>query len=476
MTAPAAQAPPAAVDPRVPPPVPDEEEKRRGLVQMQRRATGLLVLAAVVFVAARLLEARHPWLGYLRAFAEAAMVGGLADWFAVTALFRHPLGVPIPHTAIVPARKDRIGRSLGRFVTQNFLSREVVGDKLARAGVGERVGRFLADPARARLVARQVAAGLHGAADVLRDEDVQAFVERGLVARARRVQVAPLVGRAIGLLTAGGRHQELLDEALRLAARAVANHEAYIRERIAAEAPWWVPGAVEDRIHERVVAALEQTLADVRADPAHPLRARFDQAAYEFAERLRTSPEAIARAEAIKEELLAHPAVREYAASVWGDVKAALARHAGRVLPAPAPAAASPADTPGADTLDVEAPDAGTSAADLPPADAPAADAPTAVERGLVRVGQTLLADPALTAKVDGWVREAVLFAVEQYRDEAGHLIESTVAAWDPAATSQRIEVQIGRDLQFIRINGTLVGGLVGLALYAIGQLADAVH
>ena len=444
--------PVAAHDPRVPPPVPDEEEKQRALAEMKRRASALLVLAALVFVAARLYEARVPGLGYLRAFAEAAMVGGLADWFAVTALFRHPLGIPIPHTAIVPSRKDRIGRSLGRFVQQNFLSPEVVGAKLAGARVGERLGRFLADPAKARLVARQVAAGLHGAAEVLRDEDVQQFVERGLVARARRVQVAPLVGRALGLLTAGGRHQELLDAGLRLATRAVAEHETMIRERIAAEAPWWVPGAVEDKIHEKVVSGVEATLAEVSADPEHPLRARFDQAVQEFAERLRTSPEAIARAEAIKEELLAHPAVREYAASVWADVKAALARAAGRL--------ADPAQAAGTDG-------AGEG-------DAVTEVAPTAVERGLVGLGNALLADPALTAKVDGWVTDAVVFAIEQYRDEAARFIEATVAAWDPAVTSQRIETQIGRDLQFIRINGTLVGGLVGLLLYAAGQLVDA--
>jgi uncharacterized membrane-anchored protein YjiN (DUF445 family) len=240
----------------------------------------------------------------------------------------------------------------------------------------------------------------------------------------------------------------------------VAEHEMYIRERIAAEAPWWVPGAVEDKIHEKVVASVEHTLAEVSEDPAHPLRARFDQAVQEFAERLRTSPDTIARAEALKEELLAHPAVREYAGSVWTDVKAALARHAGRALP--------PAEGVAAGAM----PDADPDAADADSSGAP--DAPTAVERGLVGVGQALLADPALTAKVDGWVREAVLFAIDQYRAEAAQFIETTVAGWDPAVTSDRIEVQIGRDLQFIRINGTLVGGLVGLLLYAAGEVVRA--
>jgi uncharacterized membrane-anchored protein YjiN (DUF445 family) len=423
----------------VPPPIADEAEKQQALERMQRRATGLLIAAGVLFLVARWFESRHAWLGYVRAFAEAAMVGGLADWFAVTALFRRPLGLPIPHTAIVPTRKDRIGRSLGLFVQRNFLSPEVVGAKLRAAKVGEKAARWLAEPRHARMVARQVATGLSGAAEVLRDEDVQGFVERSLVSRARRVQVAPVIGRALTLLTAGGRHQELLDEALRLASRLVSENEELIRDRIAAEAPWWMPGAVEDRIHEKVVAAVERTLQDVAANPEHELRERFDEAVRGFAERLRTRPETIARAEAIKEDMLAHPAVRDYAATVWSDVKSALGRYA---------------------TADVEAAEDGQGAL-------------AAVERGLVSLGNAILADPALTAKVDAWVLDAALFAVEQYRSEVSALIESTVAGWDPDVTSRRIEIQIGRDLQFIRINGTLVGGLVGLVLYTVGRLME---
>ena len=417
-------------DPSAPPPIADEAEKAAALRTMQRRATGLLVAAAGTFVVAGLYQGRVPALGYVRAFAEAAMVGGLADWFAVTALFRHPLGLKIPHTAIVPTRKDRIGRSLGRFVQQNFLSREVIARKLAAARPGERAARWLADPAHARSVARQVASALHGGASVLKDDDVQAVVTRTIVARAERIQVAPLLGRVLALLTADGRHQELFDQALRIAARFLDENEAIIRDRIAAEAPWWVPGAVEDKIHDRVVSGVERTLEQVSADPTHPLRARFDDAVQTLVEKLRTSPETIARAEAIKHDVLAHPAVREYAGSLWTDLKAALARYA----------------------------EGGDDAA------------PAAVERGLVSLGEAVLRDPALTAKVDGFITDAVLAIVEQYRSEVSALIETTVAAWDPNETSRRIEVQIGRDLQFIRINGTLVGGLVGLALYAVGK------
>src|SRR5215217_5937032 len=192
-----------------------------GAQGMKVVATGLLVLMAAVFFAARVFQPLYPGLGYVRAFAEAAMVGGLADWFAVTALFRHPLGIPIPHTAIVPARKDRIGRSLGLFVERNFLSREVVGTKLRAARVGERIGGWIAQPQNARQVARQVATALHGGASVLRDEDIEGALERGIVSRARRTQVAPLLGKVVSLMTADGRHQELLDEALKLAARFV---------------------------------------------------------------------------------------------------------------------------------------------------------------------------------------------------------------------------------------------------------------
>jgi uncharacterized membrane-anchored protein YjiN (DUF445 family) len=349
----------------------------------------------------------------------------------VTALFRHPLGLKIPHTAIVPRRKDRIGRSLGNFVQKNFLSREVVAVKLTGMQVGARIAGWLAQPEHARRVARQVAASLSGAAAVLRDEDVQEFVERSLVTRARKVQVAPLLGRVLGLMTADNRHQELLDEVLRLAARFVSQNEEMIRDRIAAEAPWWMPGAVEDKIHEKVVGGVDRTLHEVSGDPNHPLRARFDDAVKRFAERLRTSPETIARAEGIKEDMLSHPAVREYAGSLWSDVKEKLARFA---------------------------------------SEGDEATALAAVERGLVSLGNAVLADPALLAKVDAWITDAVLFAVEQYRSEVAHLIEQTVAGWDPDATSRRIEIQIGRDLQFIRINGTVVGGLVGLLLYTIGK------
>lgn len=409
----------------------DEEEWRaRRLARMKRNATGLLIGFGVVFIVARLLEHTWPWLGFVRATAEAAVVGGLADWFAVTALFRHPMGLPIPHTAIIPLRKDRIGRSLGRFVQTNFLTREVVEARVGGMRPGERLARWLAEPANSRLMSRHFAAAMSGAAHVLRDEDVRGLIERGLASRARAIQVAPALGNILAILTADGRHQELLDEALRLAARSVAENEQLIRRRIAEESPWWVPELVEDRLHEKIVEGIERTLAEVSRDPAHPLRARFDEALANFIEQLRTSPEAIARAEAMKEEALAHPALREFSASLWADIKDAIARRAATG----------------------ERPE------------------PDAFERGLVALAETMLSDPRLLDTLDRWIVDSLIYAVDQYRHEVAHLIEHTVAQWDPDVTSQRIELQIGRDLQFIRINGTLVGGLVGLTLYTASR------
>ena len=414
-----------------PPQLADEEEKRVQLERMKRRASGLLVLAAAIYVVARYFEERHPWLGYVRATAEAGMVGGIADWFAVTALFRHPLGIPIPHTAIVPNRKDRIGRSLGRFVQNNFLSRDVIVAKLRSIGASGRIAEWLSRPESAQTLSRHAAAVLQGAVQVLRDEDVQELIDQSIVARVRRTQVAPLMGSVLATVTADNRHQELLDAALRLFARLVEENRETIRAKIGEETPWWFPTAVDDRIHDKVVSRLQANLRAVSTDPDHPLRARFNEAMDEFIERLKSSPEMIEKGEALKEEVLRHPAVRSYSASLWGEMKGALTR--------------------------------GSADADSP--------LRQRAERAITAFGESLREDPELLEKIEGWLETAALYVVEQYRHEVAELISSTVQAWPADDTSRKIELQIGKDLQFIRINGTLVGGLAGLLIYAFSQL-----
>ncbi len=410
---------------------PDDAVRQAELDRMRRRATGLLALAAAIFAGALALEGRWPWMGFVRATAEASLVGGLADWFAVTALFRHPLGLPIPHTAIVATRKDRIGRVLGNFVQSHFLTREVIAAKVREVRPAERAARWLADVAHSRRIAQQVASGVARTLDSLSDDEVRALVQQGLVAQLRATRVAPVLGRALSLVLAGDRHQELLDEAVRLAARAVHDNRDRIREQVKAESPWWVPGVVDDLLYQRIVEAIERMLTGIGADPHHPLRGAFDTALRDFIDRLEHSPDVIARAEVLKEEWLADPAVAELAGRLWGTTREGVTRFATRADGA----------------------------------------APGPLERGISAFGTALVANQAMLDELNDVVLEITVNLVEQYRQEIGDFIAQTVAGWDPAATSRRFELAVGRDLQFVRINGTLVGGLVGLAIYTLARL-----
>lgn len=418
--------------PPQPAPVPDEVERQRRLDQMKARASGMLVVATIIFFATRLLEPRYPWLGFLRAMAEAAMVGGLADWFAVTALFRHPLGIPIPHTAIIPARKDRVARTLGAFVQHNFLTREVIEGRLRTLRVGERLASWIAQPANARTIARQAAAALAAGAQVLKDEDVQELIDHSLEQRIRNTQIAPIAGKLLSVVTEDNRHQELLDEAIALIARSVEQNHDLIRDRVQRESPWWVPTAVDEKIFQKIVTSIEKTLVEIRDDPVHPLRERFDQALRTFIQNLEHSPQTVARAEALKAEFLDAEAVRRFSASLWVDAKAALLRFAERA--------------------EETSKEGGT------------------IERALTTFGEAVLADPALVQRVDDFITDIAAFLVERYQHDIADLITQTVKNWDADVTTRRIELAIGRDLQFIRINGTLVGALAGLLIYVISK------
>ncbi|HEU4561126.1 MAG TPA: DUF445 domain-containing protein [Longimicrobium sp.] len=412
-------------------PIKDEELKRQQLETMKFRATGLLVVACAVYIVARILETRWPWMGYVRATAEASMVGGLADWFAVTALFRYPMGLKIPHTAIIPNRKERIGRSLGNFVQNNFLSPAVIRVRLQKASIAHKLADWLAQPEHGEMVGRHAAAMVSGIVQVLKDEEVQELIESSVAKRVRSTQVAPLMGKALSLMTHNNRHQELLDSALRLVGRLVEENREGLRQKIRDELPWWVPSPIDEKIYQKIVTGIEHTLEEVAINPEHPLRHRYNEAMLEFVEKLRTSPDMIEKGEHLKEDLLQHPAVRGYSASLWGDLKASLLKHA--------------AD--------------------------PGSEFRRRIAHTVTRFADSMRHDPELMEKVDGWIESAVLYIVEQYRGEVAELISSTVSAWDPEDTTRKIELQIGKDLQFIRINGTLVGGLAGLLIYTLSQL-----
>ena len=410
---------------------PDDTERQVRLDAMKRRATGLLALAAGIFAVATALESRWPWVGYVRATAEASLVGGLADWFAVTALFRHPLGIPIPHTAIVATRKERIGRVLADFVQSHFLSRDVVAAKVRSIHPAERLARWLSQVENTRQIAQQVASGVAKTLETLPEDEVGTLVRQGVTAQLKAVRAAPALGQTLSLVLAGNRHQELLNEAVRLAAEAVHDNRELIREQVRSESPWWVPGVVDDLLYQRIVTAFETMLRSIGSDPHHPIRATFDAALRDFVDRLEHSPEAAARAEEIKDAWLADPAVGELSARLWETTRGAVGRYATR--------------SEGA--------------------------APGPLESGIAAFGAAMAANERLLGQVNDLVTDLVASVVEQYRSEIGDFIAQTVAGWDPAATSRRFELAVGRDLQFVRINGTLVGGLVGLGIYTVARL-----
>jgi len=411
--------------------MPADLERRTALRKMKFFATGLLVLATVAFLVFRSLEDTHGWAGYVRAFAEAAMVGALADWFAVTALFRHPLGLPIPHTAIIPNRKDQIGRSLGEFVQTNFLTREVLNERLSGAHVGKRLGDWLADKENSVKAGEAASDALRGSLEILDDRDVSSALETLVERRVRATPIAPLMGKAIDLAVEGGHHQRLLDAVLTGLRSFLDDNRATFRARLDQESPWWIPDAIDDRLFTKIYNAVHSFLADVGSDPDHEVRKSIEVRVVAFAQRLRDDPQLLAKGEELKTELLAHPDVRAWLGSLWAEMK----RNTISAL------------------------------------DDPASELRQRIDRSVANLGRRLANDDQLQAKVDDWVARAAGHIVDHYRGEVAELISGTVAKWDAKATSERIELQVGRDLQFIRINGTIVGGLAGLVIYSVSQL-----
>jgi uncharacterized membrane-anchored protein YjiN (DUF445 family) len=404
--------------------------RAEALRRMKLIATGLLLAAAGVFVVARVNEG-PTWVGYVEAFAEAAMVGALADWFAVTALFRHPLGIPIPHTAIIPRRKDEIGRSLGAFVENEFLTHDVLGARLAHAEIGRRIGVWLTEDDHARRASDALADVVRGTLEVLDDREVQAGLERVVEDRVRATPAAPLVGRSIELAVEGGHHQRLLDAVMAGLDNFLEDNRRTFRARLEQESPWWIPESIDDRIFDKITRAAHKFIADVRADPDHEVRRTVDARLAVFASRLSTDPQLLAQGEALKDELLAHPDVREWLASLWSEAKKAML--------------AATAD--------------------------PDSELHRRMTSSLRQLGHRLAEDAELQRKVDDWVMRAVVYVVDHYRHEVADLIATTVERWDGEFTARKLELQVGRDLQFIRINGTVVGGLAGVGIHAAAQL-----
>ena len=404
-----------------------------GAAGMKAAATGLLVVMALLFVAARLAEQTYPAASWLKAFAEAAMVGGLADWFAVTALFRHPLGLPIPHTAIIPRNKDRIGEALATFLKENFLIVPVVARRMRNIDLAGAAGRFLQAPQGQETRIRRGASRLIGdLAESLDDERLGGLVKGAVSSRLKAMEVSPLLGHALASAINEERHVPLLEAAIRFMARALDANEPLIRDIVHKRANWVLKLAgIDSRIADSVVDGLRKLTAEMGTDPDHPVRVKVEAALVQLANDLQTNADTRARVEAMKDELLANRSVGLWIDTMWQKGRAAI-----------------------------------ISAARNP-------DAAMAGKMGevLKAMGQSLESDPRMRRSINQFARRAVAGMAASYGGSIVKLVSETVRGWDARTVTDRLEAAVGRDLQYIRINGTLVGGSVGLLLHLIDRI-----
>jgi uncharacterized membrane-anchored protein YjiN (DUF445 family) len=404
------------------------DHQRRALRRNRIFATGLLLAAVAVFFATHIPPQPGFWLLMLRAGAEAAVVGGLADWFAVTALFRHPLGVPIPHTAIIPRSKDRIGEGLGDFVERNFLAADIIAAKLRDLELARRIATWLAEPANARRAAGQIAAAMPYAIGSLGDPALREFVARSFGEQLREMDLAPAAGRILAIFVGSSQYDSLVDRILDAAQATLTSNAERIYTIVDERSRWWVPTRVNRHIATALLEGIAELLDELRQPESEP-RERLRRSIADLAANLLASPEHRRRFNAAKDRLLEHPDVQAWLASIWDELR--------RIF------------------LD-----------DLA---APTSRTREAIYAGLLSLGRALISDRDMQARLDGAI-EHVALAVVPWRGQIGALIAEVVRGWDARTVAQRLELAIGSDLQYIRMNGTLVGALVGCVLYLIAH------
>jgi uncharacterized membrane-anchored protein YjiN (DUF445 family) len=394
---------------------------------MRLLATALLALMSAIFVATYVTKYQWTWLAYLRAFAEAGMIGACADWFAVVALFRHPLGLPIPHTAIVPHNKERIGGAIGRFIFNNFLSPKVLTAKIREIDPAAWAARWLSDPANANRVARRVTTALPQIVRALPRDDINAFLARAARSGIEAIPVAPLASKVLSVLWAQGETQALVERAITIAARVLTDNRDRIKVTVTQKSSRFIPKWVDAIVADKIVSGLTQLLDEMR-DPAHPWRAELGVAVDKLIDDLATEPEMYARGEAFKAEILHNPVVLQQVNKLWTEIGARFDAHSDSYIN----------------------------------------QISDGVEQALAALGQRMASDERIHAAINGSVRIAALRIIAPRRAEIGAFITQVVERWDTETLVNRIELQVGRDLQYIRINGTVVGGLVGLIIFTV--------
>ena len=396
-------------------------------------ATGMLVAMALLFILARTTAHIHPAIGFVQAFAEAAMVGGLADWFAVTALFRHPLGLPVPHTAIIPRNKDRIGDTLAIFLRDNFLTPAVVARRMRTMDVAAAAGRFLASPSggdgRLREGASRLIADILEALD---QERLGGMVKGAIGQRLRAINMGPLIGQAIEAAMRDGRHAPVMDSMVQWADRALEANEHLIRQMVqerAGKVLRWT--GLDENLANAILNGLRKMLSEMAEDPGHPLRLKAEEGMAKLAIDLQYDMDMQAKVAKIRDEIVDNPAMQRWIDGMWEQARAGLLR----AVRDPGKAMAG------------------------------------RLGEALQQLGGTLQQDVRLRMVINRFVRRAAVGATASYGDAIVRLVSDTVRGWDAGTVTSRLEHAVGRDLQYIRINGTLVGGLVGLMLHAIDMV-----
>lgn len=403
------------------------DTRLRDLKRMRFFATALLVLMFLIFVATSFAEAQWPWLAFPRAFAEAGMIGACADWFAVVALFRHPFGIPIPHTAIVPRSKERIGIAIGRFTANNFLSPRVLAERIREVDIAGWISRWLATPGNAHSVAQRAASVLQQVLRSLPREDVNAFLTGAARYGIEAMPAAPLASRLLALVWAHGEMQMLIEHGISYASAALKRNRQTIKQKISERSSRLIPKWVDGIMADRIVAGLTRALEEMR-EPSHPWRIELSTAVEKLIADLATNPEMLARGEELKARILENPVVVKQIDAMWGDIEDKL--------------------------------DAITSSNRLF----------EMLEQALLSASERLATDERIGEGINRWLRVALLRTVAPRRAEIAAFIRKVVENWDAETLVKRIELQVGRDLQYIRINGTLVGGLVGLIIFSVAH------
>ena len=409
------------------------EAKLADLKRMRLIALLLLVLMTIIFVATTVAKLDWPWIPYVRAFAEAGMVGACADWFAVVALFRHPFGIPIPHTGIVPNNKERIGAALGRFITNNFLTPKVAYRQLARVDVVGWLSHWINNPDNTRQLVQYVSVLLPQLLKALPGPELGEFMAKLARSGIEAVPAAPFASKVLSVVWAGGAAQTAIERGLAFGESALARHRPAINRMVSEHSSRWIPRWVDNAIADRITNGVLTTMKEMR-DPGHPWRIELKQTVEAWIADLATDPEMQAFGESMKAEFLANPLFAEQAKQLWGEVEAGL--HSDLT----------------AHTETIAA----------------------ALEAALDSLGQWLARDPERAARLNRWLRVLMLRVLLPRRAEIGAYVTHVVNNWDSATLVNRLELQVGKDLQYIRINGTLVGGLVGLLIFIVSKWLGA--